>query len=106
MSNFWGAVHIFLSFYSFLIVKHANSVSSVFSEAPNCCQVVFSSVQSKPLISHCWGFIHSPIRFVIQIPVLQEINISCTHIVNHVEDSDLQLWPCSIIFLIFVPVNS
>ena len=21
MSNFWGAVHIFLSFYSFLIVK-------------------------------------------------------------------------------------
>ena len=56
MSNFWGAVHIFLSFYSFLIVKHANSVSSVFSEAPNCCQVVFSSVQSKPLISHCWGF--------------------------------------------------
>ena len=51
MSNFWGAVHIFLSFYSFLIVKHANSVSSVFSEAPNCCQVVFSSVQSKPLIS-------------------------------------------------------
>lgn len=108
MSNFWGAVHIFLSFYSFLIVKHANSVSSVFSEAPNCCQVVFSSVQSKPLfptVGDSERDIHSPIRFVIQIPVLQEINISCTHIVNHVEDSDLQLWPCSIIFLIFVPVN-
>lgn len=83
MSNFWGAVHIFLSFYSFLIVKHANSVSSVFSEAPNCCQVVFSSVQSKPLISHCWGF---RTRYTFSDPLC---------------NSNLQLWPCSIIFRIF-----
>ena len=39
--------------YNFSIVRHANSVLSVSSEAPNCRQVVFSSVQRKPLISHC-----------------------------------------------------